>query len=173
MRAQLKTLAVVVALGFTASTVAVTAAEAQTRHKVWVCKSTKSARNKGTVIGAVGGGTLGAVVAGNGAKTEGAVLGGVLGAVVGGAIGNRSARDCDRYDARSDYRYDGYASNGYYQDRGYDNRYDDRYRQDERYGYGDRSGYRSDRYGCRTVETRTRDWNGRLVSRYEEVCNGY
>src|SRR4051812_8668073 len=82
MRAHLKTLAVVVALGFTTSSLAVTVAEAQTRtHKVWVCKSTKSARNKGTVIGAVSGGTLGAVVAGNGAKTEGAVLGGVIGAV--------------------------------------------------------------------------------------------
>ena len=71
MRAHLKTLAVVVALGFTASTVAVTAAEAQGRtHKVWVCKSTKSARNKGTVVGALGGGTLGAVVAGHGNKTK-------------------------------------------------------------------------------------------------------
>ena len=36
MRAQLKTLAVVVALGFTASTLAVTTAEAQTRHRVLV-----------------------------------------------------------------------------------------------------------------------------------------
>ena len=93
MRAHLKTLAVVVALGFTASTLAVTAAEAQTRtHKVWVCKSTKSARNKGTVIGAVGGGTLGAVVAGHGNKTEGAVLGGVLGAVAGNQIAKKNSK---------------------------------------------------------------------------------
>jgi len=93
MRVHLKTLAVVVALGFTASTVAVTAAEAQTRtHKVWVCKSTKSARNKGTVIGALSGGTLGAVVAGNGAKTEGAVLGGVVGAVAGNQIAKKNSK---------------------------------------------------------------------------------
>jgi uncharacterized protein YcfJ len=92
MRVQLKTLAVVVALGFTASTVAVTAAEAQTRHKVWVCKSTKSARNKGTVIGGLTGGTLGAVVAGNGAKTEGAVLGGVVGAVAGNQIAKKNSK---------------------------------------------------------------------------------
>jgi uncharacterized protein YcfJ len=93
MRAHLKTLAVVVALGFTASTVAVTAAEAQTRtHKVWVCKSTKSARNKGTVVGAVGGGTLGAVVAGHGNKTEGALLGGALGAVAGNQIAKKNSK---------------------------------------------------------------------------------
>jgi uncharacterized protein YcfJ len=102
MRAHLKTLAVVVALGFTASTVAVTAAEAQTRHKVWVCKSTKKARNKGTVIGALSGGTLGAVVAGNGAKTEGAVLGGVVGAVAGNQIAKKNSK---KNNCHYEYRY--------------------------------------------------------------------
>ena len=93
MRAHLKTLAVVVALGFTASSLAVTAAEAQGRtHKVWVCKSSKKARNKGTVIGGVSGGVLGAAVAGNGAKTEGAVLGGVLGAVAGNQIAKKNSK---------------------------------------------------------------------------------
>ena len=99
MRAQLKTLAVVVALGFTASTVAVTAAEAQTRHKVWVCKSTKSARNKGTVIGALSGGTLGAVVAGHGNKTEGALLGG---AVAGNQIAKKNSKNKN---CHYEYRY--------------------------------------------------------------------
>lgn len=93
MRAHLKTLAVVVALGFTTSSLAVTAADAQSRtHKVWVCKSTKSDRNKGTVIGGVSGGVLGAAVAGNGAKTEGAVLGGVLGAVAGNQIAKKKSK---------------------------------------------------------------------------------
>ena len=102
MRAQLKTLAVVVALGFTASTVAVTAAEAQTRHKVWVCKSTKKDRNKGTLIGGLTGGTLGAVVAGNGAKTEGAVLGGVVGAVAGNQIAKKNSK---KNNCHYEYRY--------------------------------------------------------------------
>ena len=95
MRAHLKTLAVVVALGFTASTVGVTAVEAQTRtHKVWVCKSSKSSRNKGTVIGAVSGGVLGTAVAGHGNKTEGALLGGALGAVAGNQIAKKKNKDC-------------------------------------------------------------------------------
>jgi uncharacterized protein YcfJ len=102
MRAQLKTLAVVVALGFTASTIAVTAAEAQTRHKVWVCKSTKSARNKGTVVGGLTGGTLGAVVAGHGNKTEGAVLGGVVGAVAGNQIAKHNSK---KKNCHYEYRY--------------------------------------------------------------------
>ena len=46
MRVQMKTLIVAVSLAFTASTVAVTAAEAQQRReRVLVCKSTKKARN--------------------------------------------------------------------------------------------------------------------------------
>jgi uncharacterized protein YcfJ len=102
MRAQLKTLAVVVALGFTASSVAVTAAEAQTRHKVWVCKSTKKDRNKGTVIGGLTGGTLGAVVAGGGNKTEGAVLGGVVGAVAGNQIAKSKSK---KKNCHYEYRY--------------------------------------------------------------------
>ena len=102
----------------------------------------------------------------------------MLGAVVGGAIGNDSARDCDRYQDSRGYSYgdDGYGRydsryDNRYQDRYDDRRYDDRY--DDRYRYDDRSDYRSDRYGCRTVSTQSRDWNGRLVTRYEEVCNGY
>ncbi|MGR4864345.1 glycine zipper domain-containing protein [Caulobacter sp. LARHSG274] len=103
MRAQLKTLAVVVALGFTASTVAVTAADAhQSRHRVLVCKSTKSARNKGTVVGGLTGGTLGAVVAGHGNKTEGAVLGGVVGAVAGNQIAKHNSK---KKNCHYEYRY--------------------------------------------------------------------
>ena len=103
MRAHLKTLAVVVALGFTASTVAVTTADAaQKRHRITVCKSTKHDRNKGTVIGGLTGGTLGAVVAGHGNKTEGAVLGGVVGAVAGNQIAKSKSK---KKNCHYEYRY--------------------------------------------------------------------
>lgn len=135
----------------------------------------RSDRNQRTAAGATIGAGIGAVAgsqfAARGRRTEGSVLGGVLGAFVGGAVGNDSSRDCDRYETRG-YAYgdDGYGR--------YDSRYDDRARYDDRYDdryrYEDRSGYRSDRYGCRTVSTQSRDWNGRLVTRYEEVCDsGY
>ncbi|MEH0196857.1 glycine zipper 2TM domain-containing protein [Caulobacter sp. CCNWLY153] len=102
MRAQMKTLVVAVGLAFAASTVAVTAAEAQQRReRVLVCKSTKKARNKGTVIGGLTGGTLGAAVAGNGAKTEGAILGGVVGAVAGNQIAKKNSKKNCHYE----YRY--------------------------------------------------------------------
>ena len=53
------------------------------------------------MIGAVSGGTLGAVVAGNGAKTEGAVLGGVIGAVAGNQIAKKkSKKDNCHYEYR-------------------------------------------------------------------------
>lgn len=57
------------------------------------------AGNKGTVTGAVVGGTLGAVVAGRGNKTEGAVLGGVVGAVAGNQIAKRNFH-CSSYPRR-------------------------------------------------------------------------
>ena len=102
MRAQFKTLVVVVALGFTTSTIAVTAAEAATRHRVTICKSTKSARNKGTVIGGVSGGVLGTVIAGHGNKTEGALLGGALGAVAGNQIAKKKSK---KNNCHYEYRY--------------------------------------------------------------------
>lgn len=89
MRAQTKAIVIALSLAFTASTVAVTAAEAQSgsRYRVKVCNKTKG--TKGTVIGGLTGGTLGAAVAGNGAKTEGAILGGVVGAVAGNQIAKK------------------------------------------------------------------------------------
>jgi uncharacterized protein YcfJ len=90
MRAQTKAILVALTLGFTASTVAVSAAQAQPRgerYRIKVCEKTKG--NKGTVIGGLTGGTLGAAVAGNGAKTEGAILGGVVGAVAGNQIAKK------------------------------------------------------------------------------------
>ena len=110
--------------------------------------------------------------------------------VVGAGVGGSSANDCDRYG--SDYRYDSryddryrygdrysYGDDRYrYDDRYRDDRYrDDRYYSDDRsrsssYSYGSRyeSGYSTDRYGCRTVETRAYTREGRLVTRYEQSC---
>lgn len=142
------------------------------------CRSDRGQRRAaGATIGAGVGAVAGSQFAARGRRTEGSILGGVLGAVVGGAVGNDSARDCDRYQDTRGYSYgnDGYGRyDSRYQDRA---RYDDRDRYDDRYDdrdrYQDRSDYRSDRYGCRTVSTQSRDWNGRVVTRYEEVCDGY
>jgi len=93
MRARTKAILVALALGFTTSTVAVTAAEAQhrdhrgERYRVKVCKKTKG--KNGTFIGGLTGGTLGAAVAGDGSRTEGAVLGGLVGAVAGNQIAKK------------------------------------------------------------------------------------
>jgi uncharacterized protein YcfJ len=139
------------------------------------CRSDRNQRRAaGATIGAGVGAVAGSQLAARGRRTEGSILGGVLGAFVGGAVGNDSSRDCDRYDNGAySYGNDGYGRyDSRYDSRYEDQRYDDRY--DDRYRYEDRSGYRSDRYGCRTVSTQSRDWNGRLVTRYEEVCDsGY
>jgi len=67
------------------------------QKKVWVCKDVSSSNNKGTVIGAVGGGLLGNVVAGHGHKTAGTVIGAGVGAVAGHEVARRNNeknRDC-------------------------------------------------------------------------------
>lgn len=128
------------------------------------CRSDRNQRRAaGATIGAGVGAIAGSQLAARGRRSEGSILGGVLGAVIGGSVGNDSAARCEDYD-RSRYGYS-YDNRGYQYDRGYSDRYDDRYRYER---YDDRS-----RYGCRTVETRGRDWNGRVVTRYEEVCDGY
>ncbi len=71
-----------------------------------VCKYERSqAGNRGTIAGGLIGGTLGAAVAGKGAKTEGAVLGGVVGAVAGNQIAKKNFR-CASYPKRITYRRD-------------------------------------------------------------------
>ncbi len=57
------------------------------------------AGNKGTVTGALIGGTLGAAAASKGVRTEGAVLGGVVGAVAGNQIAKRNFK-CANYPRR-------------------------------------------------------------------------
>lgn len=60
--------------------------------RVLVCKDVKKKANKGTVMGAVTGGVLGNVVAGNGAKTEGTLIGAGVGAVAGHEIAKKNAK---------------------------------------------------------------------------------
>jgi len=67
-------------------------AEAQPRHRVWVCKTTKQVRhaaNTGTVVGAVGGGLLGHAVGGG---TGGTLVGAGVGAVAGHQIAKSNAK---------------------------------------------------------------------------------
>lgn len=60
--------------------------------RVLVCKDVKKKANKGTVLGAVGGGVLGNVVAGSGNKTEGTLIGAGVGAVAGHQIAKNKAK---------------------------------------------------------------------------------
>jgi uncharacterized protein YcfJ len=60
--------------------------------RVLVCKSVKKKANNGTVIGALGGGVLGNVVAGSGNKTEGTLIGAGVGAVAGHQIAKSNAK---------------------------------------------------------------------------------
>ena len=63
------------------------AADAASRHRVRICKSTSSAHNtRGTVIGAVAGGLLGNAVSSGGGKTGGTIIGAGAGAVAGHEI---------------------------------------------------------------------------------------
>lgn len=59
----------------------------------------RQAGNRGTVAGALIGGTVGAAAASKGVKTEGAVLGGVVGAVAGHQIAKRNFK-CSEYPRR-------------------------------------------------------------------------
>nr|WP_295109561.1 glycine zipper 2TM domain-containing protein [uncultured Caulobacter sp.] len=98
MRARLKTIVLATVVGFTVSSVAVTAAEAQQRReRVLVCNKSKA--KNGAIIGGLGGALLGNTVAARGNKTEGALLGGAVGAVAGHEIG-KNKRKC-----YYDYRY--------------------------------------------------------------------
>jgi uncharacterized protein YcfJ len=74
-------------------------AEAKSRHRVEVCKATKSQKNTGTVVGAVAGGVLGNVVTGG--KTGGTLIGAGAGAVAGHQIAKHNGKKNCHYE----YRY--------------------------------------------------------------------
>ena len=77
---------------------AATPMAAHARERVYVCdKNVKKKANNGTLVGAVAGGVLGNVVAGNGAKTEGTVLGAGVGAVAGHQIAKKKAKKSCRW----------------------------------------------------------------------------
>ncbi|ENZ81140.1 MULTISPECIES: glycine zipper 2TM domain-containing protein [Caulobacter] len=98
MRARLKAIILATAVGFTVSSLAVTAADAQSRrYRVMVCDKSKA--KNGAIIGGLSGALLGNAVAGHGARTEGTLLGGAVGAVAGHEIG-KSKRKC-----HYEYRY--------------------------------------------------------------------
>jgi len=98
MRARLKTIVLATVVGFTVSSVAITAAEAQQRReRVLVCNKSKA--KNGAIIGGLGGALLGNTVAGRGNKTEGTLLGAGVGAVAGHEIG-KGKKKC-----HYEYRY--------------------------------------------------------------------
>ncbi len=65
----------------------------------------KQAEKKGTVTGAIIGGVLGAAVAGDGNRGEGALVGGTVGAFAGKEVGRKNVR-CASYPKRISYRRD-------------------------------------------------------------------
>lgn len=104
MRARLNALVLATVVGFTASSVVVTAADAQSRndrYRVLVCDKSKTKAKNGAIIGGLSGALLGNAVAGNGARTEGTLLGGAVGAVAGHEIGKSKAKKNCHYE----YRY--------------------------------------------------------------------
>lgn len=70
------------------------AAEAASRHRVLVCKASRSAKNTGTVVGAVAGGLLGNAVSHGGGKTGGTLIGAGAGAVAGHQIAKHNNKRC-------------------------------------------------------------------------------
>ena len=76
----------------TAGTALVTVPTAAEAKRVLVCKSVKKKATNGAVIGALGGGVLGNVVAGSGNKTGGTLIGAGVGAVAGHEIAKSKAK---------------------------------------------------------------------------------
>lgn len=113
-------------------------------------------KTAGGVIGALAGAALGGSVAGNGAKTEGAVLGGVVGAIAGAAIGNNADKNarCDN----TGYYFD-YNQTVPYRETAEDRRLNNR-RYDSAW---------SERNRCRLAAAPA-DWGGRTEYRYVRVC---
>jgi uncharacterized protein YcfJ len=74
------------------------------KTQVMVCKDVKKSNNKGTVIGAVGGGLLGNVVAGHGNKTAGTVIGAGVGAVAGHEVARHNNEKKPNQECHYEYR---------------------------------------------------------------------
>ena len=103
MRHTLICVAILMSAGLSvAAAPALGAAPKQTR--VLVCKDVKKSNNKGTVIGAVGGGVLGNVVAGHGNKTAGTVIGAGVGAVAGHEVAKHNNAKKPNQECHYEYR---------------------------------------------------------------------
>jgi uncharacterized protein YcfJ len=77
--------------------------ETKAKKQVLVCKDVKKSNNKGTIVGAVGGGLLGNVVAGHGNKTAGTVIGAGVGAVAGHEVAKHN--NAKKPDQECHYEY--------------------------------------------------------------------
>lgn len=77
--------------------------EAQ-KKQVLVCKDVKKSNTTGTVVGAVGGGLLGNMVAGHGNKTAGTVIGAGVGAVAGHEVAKRNNANKPNQECHYEYR---------------------------------------------------------------------
>jgi uncharacterized protein YcfJ len=76
-------------------------ADAQPRgHRVLVCGASRSARNTGTVVGAVTGGLLGNAVTHGGGRTGGTIIGAGVGAVAGHQIAKQNGKRNCHYEYR-------------------------------------------------------------------------
>lgn len=74
-------------------------AEAQSRERVLVCKTSKNRKTTGTVVGALGGGLLGNAI------TDGGTGGTLLGAGAGALAGREIAKSGGKKKCHYEYRY--------------------------------------------------------------------
>jgi uncharacterized protein YcfJ len=69
-------------------------------HRVLVCGASRSAKNTGTVVGALAGGLLGNTVSSGGGRTGGTLIGAGVGAVAGHEIAKHNGRRNCHYEYR-------------------------------------------------------------------------
>lgn len=103
MRKNLIAAAILACAGLSVAAAPATAA-APKKTQVLVCRDVKKSNNKGAVIGAVGGGLLGNVVAGHGNKTAGTVIGAGVGAVAGHEVAKRNNAKKSNQECHYEYR---------------------------------------------------------------------
>jgi len=146
------------------------------------CKRDQTQRGTvGALLGGTAGAVIGSNVAARNARPEGAILGGVLGAIAGGVVGNKSAacQSGDQYappppppPPRSTdntyYRHDSYRDRG--------DRYSSRYA-DDAYAYDNRGARypiaqdrAPDASGCTLAESPIYMPDGRTQTRFVRVC---
>jgi uncharacterized protein YcfJ len=103
MRNNLIAVAVLACAGLSVAAAPAIGAEHK-KNQVLVCKDVKKSNNTGTVVGAVGGGLLGNVVAGHGNKTAGTVIGAGVGAVAGHEVAKHNNAKKPNQECHYEYR---------------------------------------------------------------------